>query len=192
MAMTLDQLRKLADEEGFKYFLDPEREALMMGATGINGRYQFVLLLEVDGQFIQFRSINYLYCPVKHPHLLEVLKVLGELNYKLRLAKFGWDPRDGEIVAYADTWVMDNELTQSQFSRIVHNYLPAIDLNYKRIKTTMETGEDPGEFDPETALEQILGEEMGLPQELRDLIRQLQEEGKEEGGKKKGKKVPKL
>ena len=87
-----------------------------------------------------------------------MLEVLGALNFRLRLAKFGWDESDGEIVCYADHWVMDGKVTQEQFSRILHNFLPAVDLSSPRIAKTMETGTDPGELDPAQILEIILGQ----------------------------------
>ena len=39
MAMTMDQLKQLADQAGLRYFLDPRRDALMFGARGMNGSY---------------------------------------------------------------------------------------------------------------------------------------------------------
>jgi hypothetical protein len=156
MALTLAELEKLVEGEDMRYFRDPTRDALMLGAKGISGRYQFVILLELEGQFMQFRTISYHQCTADHKHLKPVLEVLGALNYRLRLAKFGWDESDGEIVVYADHWVMDGKVTQEQFSRILHNYLPAVDLSYLRITKTIETGKDPGELDPEQILKMIL------------------------------------
>jgi hypothetical protein len=191
MALTMKELQKLVEGEDFRYFVDPTRDALMLGASGLNGTYQFIILLEVQGQFVQFRTIGYLHCPADHPNLKEVLEVLGELNYSLRLVKFARDPSDGEIVAYADVWVMDGTLTQKQFGRMIHNFLPSIDLNSDRIKRTLETGEDPGELDPQTLMERLLGE-AGLPPKLRDKIRELEEQKKEKSKKKGPSKVKKI
>jgi hypothetical protein len=161
MALKLAELEKLVEGEDMRYFRDPTRDALMLGAKGISGRYQFVILLELEGQFMQFRTISYQYCTADHKHLKQVLEVLGALNYRLRLAKFGWDESDGEIVVYADHWIMDGKVTQEQFSRILHNYLPAVDLSYHRIAKTIETGKDPGELDPAQILEMILAQAGG-------------------------------
>ncbi|MCJ7725455.1 MAG: YbjN domain-containing protein [Acidimicrobiia bacterium] len=151
MAMDLDRLKALCEGEGFKYFLAPDRPTVMMGFSGIYGRYQTVVHIEVDGRFIQVRTVGYLNCPADHPHSRKVLEILGHLNYQLRLTKFGWDPSDGEIVAYADVWLEDGEVTQKQFGALFRSLLPAIDRNYKRLTVTMETGEDPGEITPESA-----------------------------------------
>jgi hypothetical protein len=178
MALKLAQLEKLVEGEGMRYFRDPTRDALMLGAKGIAGQYQFMILLELEGQFMQFRTINYQHCTADHKHLKAVLQVLGGLNYRLRLAKFGWDESDGEIVVYADHWIMDGTVTQEQFSRILHNYLPAVDLSNPRIAKTMETGTDPGELDPETILRMIL--------------EQAGQGGEGEGDEKKKKKKTKI
>lgn len=168
MALTLAQLEKLVEAEGMRFFRDPTRDALMAGAKGIAGHYQFMILLELEGQFLQFRTVNYQYCKADHKHLKAVLEVLGGLNYRLRLAKFGWDESDGEIVVYADHWIMDGKVTQEQFSRILHNYLPAVDLSNPRIAKTIETGNDPGELDPETILRMILEQAEGADEEEDD------------------------
>lgn len=173
MALTMDGLRKLVDAEGLRYFLDPSRDALMMAASGMNGRYQFVVILEKKGEFLQFRTIGYLNCPEDHPHHMEVLKVLGKINYRIRLVKYGWDPKDGEITAYADAWLMDNKLTQQQLKRMLQNFLPTIDMSYSRIKRTMETGEDPGEENPAKMVERIREEGGALPPKLKKLIDEL-------------------
>lgn len=157
MALTLDQLRRLCDQEGFKYFLDPTKSTLLCGVQGLAGRYQFVMILDLDGQFLQFRTLNYAHCVGSHAHVGALLRLLGELDYRLRFVKFGWDPADGEVVAYGDVWLMDGALTQGQFSRLLGNFLPAIDHNYVRISQTIETGQDPGVVDPMELLKSLEG-----------------------------------
>ena len=121
------------------------------------------------GRFLQVRTVGYLHCPDDHPSIDEVLRVLGHLNFQLRLTKFGWDPSDGEIVAYTDIWVEDGDLTQKQFNALMRSLLPAIDLNYKRLTGTIETGKDPGEVTPES----LSGD--GLPSKLRTLLEKIKD-----------------
>jgi hypothetical protein len=178
MALTLDQLRGLADRESFRYFVDPSRPALMCGVLGLAGRYQFTMTLDLEGQFLQFRSINYLHCGAGHRHLGSVLRLLAELDYQLRFVKFGWDGQDGEIVVYGDVWLMDGGLTQQQFGRLLGNYLPALDTQYRRISQTIEAGVDPGPTRPEDLLES-LPEASGLLDRLRKLLGTKAEPGSE-------------
>lgn len=172
MAMTMTELQDVIKKSGLKFYVDPERPQLMFGASGLNGSYQCVISLEVDGKFVQIRSINFLTCPGDHPHLLAVLKILGEINFRRRLIKFGWDPADGEIMAYADIWLMDNQLTLEQWERMLENYLPSLDFVYRRLRQTLETGQDPGEEKPEDVVEQLL-ESGSLPPALRELVSKL-------------------
>ena len=144
MALTLDKLKQLATAEGLKFMAAPERQALLLMFSGMNGgSYQVVMPVELDGRFLQFRTVAYMHCTLDNPNLGAVLRVIGDLDYRLRLTKFGWDPSDGEIVGYADLWLEDATLTQKQFSAMLHVYLPAIDLAHARLTTTMETGRDP-------------------------------------------------
>lgn len=143
MTVTMDKLKSLVEREGLKYFLAPDRPVLSMGFAGEAGSYQMIMLVELDGRFLQFRTVGYGLCPTVHPHVDAVLRVLGALDYKFRLTKFGWDPSDGEIVGYVDLWLEDAELTQQQFSAMLHAFLSAIDQGHARIAKTMETGVDP-------------------------------------------------
>jgi hypothetical protein len=174
--MTFDELKSLAEGEGFRYFVAPDRTALMMSFGGLNGSYQVLAALEVDGRFLQFRTLGYRFCPEDNPHLEAVLRLLGTLDYQLRLTKFGWDPSDGEIVGYADIWVEDAPLTKTQFRTMLGCFLPGIDLNYPRITATIETGTDPGEVKPNIP--------SGLPEALRRALEGLGDGKPEEPEKK--------
>jgi len=169
MAITFDDLKKMLAEEGLAVFVDPDQPRLMVGISGMCGRFQLVISLYEEGTFMQFRSVNYLVCPAGHGNLPELLKVLADINYQTRLVKFAWDHKDGEIVAYADVWLADGTLTQQQFNRMLGNYVPAIDLQYRRISKTVETGADPGRIDPVALLKGLMKDETLSP-ELRDLL----------------------
>jgi len=150
MAYDVPRLRQLLDEEGLRYYLIPDREGVLVNFRGENALFQVLVLLEEEGTFLQFRSVEYLYCPVGHENLEATLRVLGQLNYQMRLLKFGWDPTDGEIAVYADLWIMDAEITQEQFSRMAHAYISVMDDEYASIKAAIESGigaESPGSGD---------------------------------------------
>lgn len=143
MTISVDQLTSLVKAEGLNFFVDPSRPAILLNFNGHNGAYMMVMLVELDGRFMQFRTIGYGSCPANHAHVDAVLGVLLEMDYRLRLTKFGWDPNDGEIVAYADLWLEDATLTQKQLAAMLRAFLPAIDLGRARINATMATGVDP-------------------------------------------------
>jgi hypothetical protein len=167
--VTFEELKRLADGESLKYFVAPDAPTLLMNIGGLNGNHQIVLPLELDGRFLQFRTLGYQSCPADHPHLEAVLRVLGQLDYQLRLTKFGWDPNDGEIVGFADLWLENGTITQEQFSGNLHTFFAGIDFNRPRITKTIETGTDPGEFRPED----MVAEASGLPPALRGVLDRL-------------------
>jgi putative sensory transduction regulator len=155
MALSLDQIKKLVDGHGLRYFLDPSRGAFVFSGKGGFGMYQFLILHEQDGQFLQFRTYNYLYCPATHPHLPALLRVLADINLRRRLVKYGWDARDGEIVGYVDTWLMDSAITQQQFSYMLNHFWTSVDMSYARLHATMETSKDPGDEAIEKKLQEL-------------------------------------
>jgi hypothetical protein len=179
MALTMDGLKERLDKEDLNYFVSPRKPMVRLGIRALFGHYEMVMLLELDGKFLQFRTVGYAECPANSPHLAEVLKVLAAINYKVRLLKFGWDPDDGEIAGYADLWLMDSELTQEQFSRMVGNFVQALDVNAPRIRETAKTGRDPGEFDPEKVPDE------DMPERVRKVLERLR--AMAEGKKKKKK-----
>jgi len=143
VTISIDKLKDLVKAEGLGFFVDPSRPAILLNFSGHNGAYMVVMIVELDGRFMQFRTVGYGSCPSDHPHLDAVLRVLGEMDYRLRVTKFGWDPKDGEIVAYADLWLEDATLTQKQLASMLRAFLPAIDLGRARLNATMATGVDP-------------------------------------------------
>ena len=179
MALAFDELKKMVTREGLGVFVDPDQPRLMLGVSGMCGSFQLVISLYESGSFLQFRSVNYLYCPAEHPSLPELLKVLADINLQTRLVKFAWDSKDGEIVAYADMWLADGTLTQQQLNRMLGNYVPAIDLQYHRISKTLEEGVDPGRIDPAVLLKDLLKDETLSP-ELRDLLEPRPESDEDE------------
>jgi hypothetical protein len=174
MALTLPRLQELLKAEGLLFYVAPDRPVVRLGVAGMFGRYEMVVHLENEGQFLQFRTVGYMTCPATHPNLAAVLRAMAAINYRNRFVKFGWDQSDGEIAGYGDMWVVDGDVTPQQFSRMMHNFVPAIDTSSARLKETMTTGRDPGDEDPIAMLARTFaGNEGALPPELRKLVEQL-------------------
>ena len=140
MACTLPQLREMLDAEELRYYLIPDTDGVMLNVNGDAGRYQFRILVQDDGEFLQFRSDAYLYCTRDHANRDVTLQLLGDLDYRLRLVKFGWDHTDGEISLFIDTWLMDAEVTQDQFSVMVNAFMSIMDDKYPIIQAAIESG----------------------------------------------------
>jgi hypothetical protein len=134
------------------YWVSPDRPALMFGSRAKSGkRYMISASFDGDGSFFQLRSVEYGTCVVTHRHFTSVARLLLDLNYQYRGVKFSLDPRDGEIACFSDLMLFDAEATQVQIIGLVSFFLDIIDASFRRIMTTIETGEDPGEEPPPEA-----------------------------------------
>lgn len=138
MATTMGELRALLDGMGLKYYLHPNKPMVLASFGGNNGSYRIGILLEFDGEFLQFRTMSYEHCAADAASLPEVLELIGGLNFRQRLIKYGWDSSDGEIAAYADMWLMDTKLTQQQLQRMLQNYIGALDRNHPELEKALE------------------------------------------------------
>lgn len=181
MGMSLETLKELFDANDVKYFVAPDHPALLAGFRGFNGTYQILTVLELDGAFLQFRTMGWPHCPSDHPALTEVLKAISDENYSRRMVKFGWDHRDGELVASADVWIEDGILTKAQFSRMLSVFLPVIDMAYARITKTLETGTDPGAMNIEDMLPSRQPGGGSLSDKVRILLDEIRKGGKGSG-----------
>jgi len=141
--MNIDDLKRLADGHSLKYFTSPDSPQLLAIFGGLFGKYQITITVQSEGDFLQFRTQEFLACPADHPWLKEALRALAHMNCQKRMTKFGWDPSDGEIMAFADIWVMDGGVTQKQFDRIIGGFVPAIDVAFARLGKIIATGDDP-------------------------------------------------
>lgn len=172
--MKMETLESLLKGENLKYYLDPARPAAMLGFQGLLGKYQFVILLEMEGSFLQFRSVELARCPVEHPYLSEVLRVIGSIDHQFRFVKFGWDADGGEIVGYGDVCLAnDGTLTPAQFKQILRHYLTTLELGAKRISDTIDTGRDPGRISLAQLVTERLDKKGGVPSQMRAVLEKI-------------------
>lgn len=144
MAMTISELRQLVNGTGLHYWIDPDRPALFFGATGNSGPFDFIIHLDAEGRFLQFRTFRYKACPSGCPHLGVLLRALAEMNALHRWIKYAWDPDYGEVILYGDMWVMDGTVSFEQFGVMLTSLLHTIDGNNPRVAAIIEKGVDPG------------------------------------------------
>lgn len=151
MSISLDELKDLLTQHKVRYFVDPDHDALLGLFGGYHGSYKVVFEVDLDGTFLQLKTLGYVQCPTTHPHCRVVLELLGLLNYSYRSTKFAWDPRDGEIVGYVDLWLEDARVTLLQLAANLGILLRTIDRAFYRLNGIMETGVDPGDPSPPTS-----------------------------------------
>jgi hypothetical protein len=171
--MKLQDVRNLLDRAGFKYFLSPQQDAVLVGVVGLNSRYQFVVHLPAEGNFLQFLSVGFLRCDAKNPYAPIVFKAIADMNYAFRGVKIGWDERDGELAVYSDIWVLDGTVTYNQFTQTMFGFMQILDVAYQRISRILSSGVDPGTDSIEQMLKTLMagGAAERLPRELADLLK---------------------
>jgi hypothetical protein len=140
MAMSIEELQSRFDANGLKYSVDPTTARLLLKFGGEAGTYDIVVTLEGEGRFLQYRSLQLLSCPADHPHLQHTLRLLASINYENRFLKLGWDPSDGEIVAYADVILDDGTITEAQARSVTFTFLMVLDGAYGKLQKAIEEG----------------------------------------------------
>jgi len=63
MAITFEKLQELLRKQNFHFLIASDQPLLRAGVAGIFGHYEFVILLQDEGQFLQFPTVSYLHCP---------------------------------------------------------------------------------------------------------------------------------
>jgi hypothetical protein len=145
MAIQLADVQKLLREMGMKSFCDTEQGVIWFGTRGERGSYQVTVTKDMEGKFLQLRSMDYAHCPADHPHCDTLHRLLGEINYLKRVIKFGWDKKDGEVAAYADVIIGDGGLSQNQLHLVLGFFLGSLDECNPRIQQVIQTGKEAEE-----------------------------------------------
>ncbi len=134
MGITLQTVTRVLDESGFKY-LELDDEAVFLGIQGDNLEAKVILYLDEEGEYLDMRAVEFAECKADHPNLDGVLLKLAELNYKYRVAKFGWNPTEGEIKAEASIPLEDcSSLDKEQITMFLGLFFSVCDEIYPELE----------------------------------------------------------
>lgn len=112
MATTLTYVKHLLDQLAIKYSRQSTDSAIFLGFDLPSGRsLKIVITVDLDGTYLEFRSIDLPPCSQAHPMAAFVKDLLLGINHTTRFVKFGWDISSGVISGAGDVWIMDTELT---------------------------------------------------------------------------------
>lgn len=144
MPLSFQNLMSFLSQAEVRFLIAPDMPLLAIPTMTTSGR-TFLLhgTLEADGSLMQLRTNGYLTCPVGSPHREAVLRVLNDLNFRLRIVKFTMDADDGEVVVYADLAIMDSEPTLTQVMALIGFCMERVREVSERIEETIKTGIDP-------------------------------------------------
>jgi hypothetical protein len=166
MATTIQDIHSALQVEGTPLFCDGEQTLLITFPHRGQMMVVYVHLLE-EGGYLRYR-IPFFLDLSRTPHRTRVIEKLLELNYNVKLLKFGMDPTDGEVSVEIDLPLDDGVPTQRQLHRCMF-YLtnPAIQER-DNLLTLMETGIYPGSEDDgfRASLDRLLPDEDSMDDEI--------------------------
>lgn len=134
MAITFEDLKSKMTATGWRYVAIDKDQVVLMPMGGKNLTLKLVLSLLEDGEYLQARSIQYEKCEKGHANLQRVLEELCVLTDKYKVAKFGWDPSDGEITCEASIPIEDGSLTVEQLKTFIAIFCAVADEAYPAIQ----------------------------------------------------------
>ncbi|MBW4422708.1 MAG: YbjN domain-containing protein [Myxacorys californica WJT36-NPBG1] len=161
MGTTLKQIASYLDAKGWKYKVDQEGWRILTGVYGEHIEdFLIVIQLDEDGEFFEIFAPRVLAGVKNHPHKAAILQTMLCISWETKMLQWEYDPSDGEIRAIIEFPLEDSTLTERQFNRCLHSLVQLVDeLALPRLKTVMETGEDPGDLEEGERLLLALQEE---------------------------------
>jgi hypothetical protein len=146
MAITLNDLKSMLQRPQVRIFTDEDNTLLypfVHGGQPLNVEAQ---LIEA-GDYLRLRIPYFLSCQECQDRSA-LLTRLMELNYSLKMLKFGYDPQDGEVTVSIEIPLEDNELTARQVHRCMYMLTSVAVQERDRLLNWMRTGIYPGSDDP--------------------------------------------
>ena len=161
MGATLQQISTYLDKAGWKYQIDEDEGRIMTGVYAENIEdFLIVVQLEEDGEFFELFAPRVLTGVKNHPHKTAILQTMLSISWETKMLQWEYDPDDGEIRAIIEFPLEDAILTEKQFNRCLHGLIQLVDeIALPRLKTVMETGQDPGDLEEGERLLLTLQEE---------------------------------
>jgi hypothetical protein len=148
MAATLEQISTYLDKIGWKYRVDKGQNRILTGVYAENmDEFLIVIQLEEDGEFFELFAPRVLSGVNGHPHKSAILQTMLCIAWETKMLQWEYDPSDGEIRAIIEFPLEDAILTERQFNRCLYSLIELVDeIALPRLKTVMETGQDPGDI----------------------------------------------
>ncbi|HAK96555.1 MAG TPA: hypothetical protein DCM87_16585 [Planctomycetes bacterium] len=121
------------------------------------GQIRLLVHLQDEGRFLQFRSIDLFTLSENQRVREQQIEILLAHNYRKKSVQFGYDPEDGEVCAYVDLPVLDNEEISR---RLMERVLTSIRLSgsdlLRELRQTEKTAPLPAEPPAKPGKEKLL------------------------------------
>ncbi|MGF1496574.1 MAG: hypothetical protein ACFB8W_07070 [Elainellaceae cyanobacterium] len=148
MAATLQQIAAYLENGGLNYRIDEEESRILTGVYADHvENFLIVAQLEENGEFFKLFAPRVLAGVKDHPHKEAILQTMLSISWETKMLQWEYDPSDGEIRAIIEFPLEDSTLTERQFNRCLHGLVQIVDeIAMPRLKTVMDTGEDPSDL----------------------------------------------
>ncbi len=149
MAVTLEQIASYLENTVWSYSLDQDgQRVLIEGYAAYIDDFLIVVQLEEEGEFFKLFAPRVLAGIQDHPYKLSILQTMLRISWETKMLQWEYDPSDGEIRAIIEFPLEDSTLTERQFNRCLQGLVEIIDeIAMPRLRSVMETGEDPSDID---------------------------------------------
>lgn len=121
------------------------------------GQIKLLVHLQDEGRFLQFRSIDLFTLSENQRVREQQIEILLAHNYRKKSVQFGYDPDDGEVCAYVDLPLLDNEEVSR---RLMERVLTSIRLSgsdlLRELRQTEKAAPLPDEPPPKPGKEKLL------------------------------------
>lgn len=156
MATTLSDLESILDGQGLTYYTNSTKDSLVLPVPAGDELVDVFVHVQESGKFIMFR-IPFFVSARRAANSGLLFERLLALNNKLKLGRFGLDPRDGEVCLEIGLPVEEGQLTVRQFRRTIAA-LSGITRDHRaELRRLIETGIDPDQR-VEDCVRKLLGD----------------------------------
>ncbi len=170
MAISRSQLASQLRKADHVQVINDDHDGMILTAINIpHGERMAVIASVRNNEMAQFRSLKLVMAPGA-AYRTTLLQALADMNCRYKIAKFGFDPSDGEVIASVTLAVMDGSLTAKQIDRVVGVFRSVAAIGRQRCERIRDTGRDSDEAGGEAGLallEEVLSRALagaaGLP-----------------------------
>ena len=121
------------------------------------GQVRLLLHLQDEGRFLQFRSIDLFTLSENQRVREKQIELMLAQNYRKKTVQFGFDPDDGEVCAYVDLLIQDNEqVTRRLLERVLTSIRLACSDLLRELRHTAKAEPSSAEPPPPSGKEKLV------------------------------------
>jgi hypothetical protein len=121
------------------------------------GQIRLLVHLQDEGRFLQFRSIDLFTLSESQRVREKQIELMLAQNYRKKTVQFGFDPEDGEVCAYVDLPVLDNEkISRRLMERVLTSIRLACSDILRELRQTEKAAPPSAETAPKPGKEKLV------------------------------------